>query len=135
MIHVNYWAIVVGALLVIVFSALYYFVLNRQVMALRSTKASEKDDVRTKISLNNFLIEFVRTFALGLVVAYAVSLLEITQLHQAAVLALWLWVGFPVVIFTGLVLHEHFTGRLAAIHAGDWLGKLLILTILLTFWR
>lgn len=133
--QVNYIAIAVGAILTVTFSALYYFALNKQVVPLRAAKASKKDDVRTTMTLNKFLVEFVRMFVLGLVLAYAVSLLGIVELNQAAVLALWLWLGFPVVLFVGIVVHEHFPGRLAAIHAGDWLAKLLIFTIVLTYWQ
>ncbi len=133
--QVNYVAIVVGAVLVVAFSALYYFVLNKQVMTLRSAKAPKKQDVRTKMTLNKFLVEFVRTFVLGLVIAYAVSLLGIERLDQAIIVAFWLWAGLPVVVFLGLVIHENFAARLAAIHVGDWLGKILIFTVLLTLWQ
>jgi len=33
------------------------------------------------------------------------------------------------------VLHEHVSWRLAAIHAGDWLIKLLVVTLIVGLWR
>lgn len=133
--QVQYWAIIVAALLAIIFSAIYYFLLNKQVMALRASKLNQSEDVRTTISVNKFLIEFVRTFVLALVIGNAVVLLNLLYLNQAALVAFWLWVGFPVVFLTGTVIHEHFPVRLAVIHAIDWLVKLMIITIVLTLWR
>ena len=41
-----------------------------------------------------------------------------------------LWVGFPLVLWTGAVVHEDTPVRLAALHGGDWLLKLLALGLL-----
>ncbi len=135
MIQINYLAIAVGAVIAVLFSALYYFLLNKQVIALRATKLSKKEDVRTVATPNKIIIELVRTFVLGLVLAYAVRLLGVATFDQVVVVAFWLWLGFPVVLFVGQVINEHFPGRLAAIHAGDWLVKLLILVTILAYWR
>jgi Protein of unknown function (DUF1761) len=43
----------------------------------------------------------------------------------ALLLGLALWIGFPFVLWTGAVVHEKTPWKLAAIHAGDWLPKLL----------
>lgn len=135
MIQIQYWAIIVATILAVLFSALYYFILNKQVTALRATKLNKKEDIRTTITPNKLIIEIVRTFFLGLVLAYAVKLLGISSFNQAVVLSFWLWLGFPVVLLVGSYIHEHFPGRLAAIHAGDWLVKLLIFTTILTYWK
>ena len=45
------------------------------------------------------------------------------------------WVGFPVVLLAGSVLSENVPWRLAAIHAGDWLVKLLLVSCIVSFWR
>lgn len=135
MIQVQYLAIIVATVLAVAFSALYYFLLNKQVVALRATKLDKKEDVRTTVTPNKIIVELVRTFVLGLVIAYAIALLNLLYVNQAILLAFWLWVGFPVVLLVGSVIHEHFPGRLAAIHAGDWLAKLLIFCVVLTFWR
>jgi hypothetical protein len=136
--HVNYLAIILGTILSFLFSTLYYILLNKQVTESRAAAAkqikSSKADIRTTTTPNKIIIELTRTFVLGLVLAYACGLLGITTLYQAALLSFWLWIGFPVVLLVGSVIHEHFAPRLAAIHAGDWLVKLLIFTIVLTFW-
>lgn len=135
MLQVNYLAIVVGVVASVLFSALYYFLLNKQVESTRAAHGATGREVRTTLTLNKLLVELVRTFVMGLVLAYAVSILGLTQLNQAAIVAFWLWLGFPVVLLVGSVIHERFPVRLAVIHAGDWLVKILIFTIILTYWK
>ena len=60
MIHVNYMAIIVGTVLAVAFSALYYFLLNKQVVAYRTAWRGKSSDVQTTISVNRFLVEFAR---------------------------------------------------------------------------
>jgi uncharacterized protein DUF1761 len=63
------------------------------------------------------------------------SLLEVTDWTGALLLGLSLWIGFPVVLLAGSVIHEDVPPKLAAIHAGDWLLKLLVLSVILSVWR
>lgn len=44
-------------------------------------------------------------------------------------------IGFPVVLLTGSLIWERVPPALAAIHAGDWLLKLLIIATIVTVWR
>lgn len=137
--HVNYLAIIIGTVLAVLFSSLYYILLNKRVIAIRLAAAkatkSTNTNVNTTMTPNKMIIELTRTFVLGLVIAYACILLHVTTVGSAVILALWLWLGFPVVLLIGSVIHEHFPARLAYIHAGDWLAKLLIFTIILSLWR
>ena len=54
---------------------------------------------------------------------------------QAALLGFVLWIGFPVVILIGSVYHEKVPMKLAAIHAGDWLLKLMVIAIIIGVWQ
>ncbi len=44
------------------------------------------------------------------------------------------WV-FPAMILLGSVVHENVPLMLAAIHAGDWLVKLLLMAVIIGVWR
>jgi hypothetical protein len=55
--------------------------------------------------------------------------------HDVLALGTVLWLGFPVVVLAGSVFHEHVPVPLAALHAGDWLLKLLAITTITTAWR
>ncbi len=45
-----------------------------------------------------------------------------------------LWIGFPVILLTGSVLWENVLWKVAAIHAGDWLVKMLVIPIIVSAW-
>ncbi|BDD83875.1 hypothetical protein TPB0596_36380 [Tsukamurella pulmonis] len=45
--------------------------------------------------------------------------------------AVVLWVAFPLVLLTGSIIWERVPWQTAAIHAGDWLLKLVLIAIVL----
>lgn len=49
-------------------------------------------------------------------------------------IGLFLWIGFPVILLTGSVLWENIPWKVAAIHAGDWLVKLLVISVIVSGW-
>ena len=63
-------------------------------------------------------------------VAVAVRRLDLTTWGSALAFAVAVWVAFPVVLLVGSVVHEGVPPLLAAIHAGDWLLKLVLITVL-----
>jgi hypothetical protein len=48
---------------------------------------------------------------------------------------LFLWIGFPVILLAGSVLWGNVPWRVAAIHAGDWLVKSLVIAIIVSVWH
>jgi hypothetical protein len=79
-------------------------------------------------------VELVRNVVIALVVAGLTAGLGVDGLWPAVALALALWVAFPAVLLAGSVFHERVPVPLAAIHAGDWLIKLLLITGIVGLW-
>ena len=50
-------------------------------------------------------------------------------------LGLALWIGFSVVLWIGAMIHERTPWRLAAMHAGDWLIKLIAVGAIVAVWH
>ena len=50
-------------------------------------------------------------------------------------LGLFLWIGFPVILLTGSIIWENVPWKVAAIHAGDWLVKMLVISIIVSMWH
>jgi hypothetical protein len=71
----------------------------------------------------------------ALVVAGLVALIGIADLAGAVKLAVALWIAFPVVLLVGSVTQENVPWKLGAIHAGDWLAKLVIISVIVGLWR
>jgi hypothetical protein len=82
-----------------------------------------------------YAFEIVRSLVLATVIAGLSKRLDLESLAGAALLGLTLWVGFPVVLLAGSVQWENVPWRLAALHAGDWLLKLLAIAAIVTLWR
>ena len=75
-------------------------------------------------------VEVLRCLVLAAVVAGLASQIDIDEWTGGLLLGLLLWVGFPFVLWTGAVIHENTPVRLAALHAGDWLLKLLLIGVI-----
>ena len=127
-----FWiAIVASAAVAFVVSAIYYIALSGPLSRLSDAYATT--DQRPAIS--TIVIELVRNLVVATVVAGLTALIGVTDVAGAVQLALALWVGFPLVILIGSVVHERVPAALAAIHVGDWLLKLLIITTIVALWR
>ena len=128
---VNFWAVVVGALAAFVASTVYYIVFAKQRAELSHAK---QGDMR-RPQPGKMALELGRNLIVALVIAHLAARLGVTMLGEGAGLALLLWVGFPVILLWGSVMWEDVPRKLAAIHAGDWLIKLVILCSIVSMWR
>lgn len=129
MIDLNFLAILAATVAVFVASSIYYSVLAPRLVSLSPAWAETSRPADWKM-----ILEAVRAFVTATVVAALARLLGITDLAGAILLALALWVGFPLVLLTGSVIHENVPWKLAAAHVGDWLLKLLIISVIVTLW-
>jgi len=80
------------------------------------------------------LFVVAQSLVVASVLAYLVSRLGIVDRRAALRLGALVWV-FPASILLGSVVHENVPPALAAIHAGDWLVKLLLISVMLGTWR
>ena len=79
-------------------------------------------------------VEFARTLIVAIVTASIASMADIGSWLGGAAFGVTLWVGFPVVLLVGAMVHEGTRLSLAAIHAGDWLFKLVIIGVIIGWW-
>jgi hypothetical protein len=77
-------------------------------------------------------VELARSAVVATAVSVLADRLAVRGPREALVLGTGLWTAFPVVLLTGSVFHEKVPWRLAAIHAGDWLVKLLLVSAVVT---
>jgi Protein of unknown function (DUF1761) len=80
-------------------------------------------------------VEVMRCLVLAVVVAGLASQGRIDEWTGGLLLGFALWIGFPVVLWVGAMVHERVPPRLAAIHAGDWLAKLLAVAVIVSAWQ
>lgn len=130
MIDLNYVAIAVAAVVAFVLSTVYYIVFGEQLRRLSPAAAGMGNPPPWKM-----LVEIVRSLVLASVLAGLAALIGITDWIGAVQLGLALWIGFPLVLWVGAVMWENVPVRLAALHAGDWLVKVLVLSVIVSVWR
>jgi uncharacterized membrane protein YoaK (UPF0700 family) len=82
-----------------------------------------------------FAAEVLRCLVLAAVVAILASQADVDELAAGLLLGFVLWVGFPLVLLFGAVIHEGVRVTVATIHAGDWLAKLLVVTAIVSVWQ
>jgi Protein of unknown function (DUF1761) len=77
-------------------------------------------------------VEVGRCLVLAAVVAGVAATADADTVLGGLALGLALWAGFPLVLLTGAVVHEGTPVKPAAIHAGDWLLKLLLAGVIVS---
>jgi hypothetical protein len=78
------------------------------------------------------VLELLRSTVVATVLALACERMDVTGAGGALVVGLSAWVAFPAVLLTGSVLHDRVPWRIAALHAGDWLLKLVAISLIVT---
>ena len=128
--EINFWAVGLAAIAGFVAAFGYYAALGGQLVAVGSTAAHGTAAVADRPAAWVPLFELGKHLLLAAVVAGLVVAINIATWIDALLLGLALWVGFPVVLLAGSVVHEQVPWRLAAIHAGDWFAKLVIVALI-----
>ena len=135
MLRINYLAVDAASVAFFGVGALWYspLLFGKAYMKLRGI--APVATTNAQIPVGGIISELVR----GLVVAYVLARLLIllggSNWLGAMQPGLWLWIGFPVMILLSSVIHENVPWPLAAIHSGDWLAKIILMTVLLGLWR
>jgi hypothetical protein len=123
---VNLFAVVVSAVATLLLGGLVYGVLG--------TRAAPAD-APERPGWQLPLVELGRGLVLSVVVAGVATYAEVTTVAGGVLLGLVLWIGLPAVLFAGAVFHEGVPPQRAAIHAGDWLVKLLAVGAIVAAWQ
>src|SRR5262245_14468122 len=121
--------ILVATALCFFLGAAYYVALGTQLARVSDAAGSE-----VKVLSWAMAVEVLRCLVLEAVVGGLAARAHIESWAGGLVLGLVLWIGFPVVLWIGAIVHENTRWRLAAIHAGDWLVKLLAVGVVVCVW-
>lgn len=125
-------AIIVTTVMAFVFSSVWYIVFGKARMKLLGGDPRATADVR-KVSTSQKMFEALRSLVVVLVVAHLLTLAGVSGWLGALQLGLWLGT-FPVMILAGAVLWDKRPWKLAAIHGGDWLLKIILVAVMLGVW-
>jgi hypothetical protein len=127
---VDLLAVVVATLVAFALGATYYAVLGEQLAVVSAAAAAAGQPAPWKIA-----VELLRCLIIAAVVAGLASRADVDEWTGGLLLGVALWIGFPFVLWTGAMIHEDAPVKLAAIHAGDWLAKLLVVAVIVSVWQ
>lgn len=119
--------IAVAAFATFVLSSIYYVLLSPVEQRALGDRALD----RGRPGPAKVVAELVRTAVVAAGFAWVADQAGLLSLSGSLLLALVLWVAFPVVLLTGSIIWERVPWQTAAIHAGDWLLKLVLIAVAL----
>jgi hypothetical protein len=128
--EVNLLAVVVAAAAAFLQSSAWYAAFGALLAPAEGPPPTAQHPPLSKVG-----VELLRSLVLAAVLAGLASRSDVSGWSGGAVLGLALWVGFPLVLWTGALTWEGTPLRVAAVHAGDWLVKLVLITVLVSVWR
>ncbi len=130
MLRTNYRAIIVAALAAFVATSVWYIAFGNVMAQLSPAFAGHLEEAASWRQP----VVVVQGLVLAIVLARMVRVSGVTDWMGAVWLALWLWVGLVGVQWMSAMMWEDTPWKLAAIHAGDWLVKLLLIAVILGTW-
>lgn len=118
--------VILAAVSAFVASSLWYspVLFGRQFLALSGFAASARPDGFKAAA------ELLRNLLLASVTGWLLARQQVHTLRAALGFAALLWLGFPVILLSGSVLWQQVPPQLALIHSGDWLMKILLMTLI-----
>jgi hypothetical protein len=131
--RLNYMAIAAATVVTFIEGSVYYSPLMFGPLWMRLSGMDPS--AAAKVSRWAVLGEIARDFVLTYVVARLVARLADADWRSTTGLGLWLWIGFPLMLLSGSVMWQGVSWKIGAIHAGDWLAKLLLITAIVGGWR
>lgn len=124
--NLNVWVALGTALVVFFVSSIWYGAFG----GILATLSDVYVDNQNSSFLWTMLFEFLRSFIIVLTLYYLILKLGISECSSSVKLGAILWL-FPLFILLGSTIHEDYLIVLALIHAGDWLVKLLLISVIL----
>ena len=128
---INYLAVVVATVAAFVVSSLWYIVFGKE-LAKVSTAFAEALQKRQPWKM---LVVIVQSLIIALVLAYFIGLIGDVGWIGAVGVGVLLWIGLSAMQWVGSILWEKVPLKMAAIHAGDWLMKLVLIAVIVDAWH
>ena len=128
----NYWAVIVAAVVAFVGSSVWYVVFGNELAKVSPVFAELRAQ---KPAAWRMIAEFAGSLVLSFVVAYLIGLKEDVTWMSAVGIGCLLWLGLSAVQWMSSMVWEKVPLTMAAIHAGDWLVKLVVISAIVGAWR
>lgn len=130
--NINYLAVLVAAIAAFVASGVWYAVFGNTMVRLqgawRGAEAPESPEPW------RYAVFFVAILVLSTAIAVLIDLTGVAGAAESIGLGVLLWVGFVLTQWVNSIAGEDVPVGLAAIHGGDWLLHVVIITGIVGVW-
>jgi Protein of unknown function (DUF1761) len=127
--NTNYLAVIVAAVAAFAASFVWYMIFGTELAKVSPTFAEQKP------AAWKMLVIIATSLVIAFVVAYVIRLAgDVTWLSAVGIGAL-LWLGLAATQWVNSIVGENVPLEMAAIHAGDWLVKLVLIAFIIGVWR
>jgi hypothetical protein len=130
--RMNFLAIVVAGTVAFVGSSVWYVVFGKELAKVSPVFAELQAQTP---SAWRMLAVFAGSLVLSFVVAFVVGLKQDITWKGAVGIGSLLWLGLSAVQWVSSMVWEKVPLTMAAIHAGDWLMKLVVISAIVGAWR
>ena len=132
MVHLNYWAILVAAIVNMVIGAIYYspFVFGGLYAKLTGRKLTEM-----KMKGYEFTVQFVVSLIMVYVLAHFLSYAGAVDWQAGAIGGFWVWLGFIATTSIAGFLWEGKSFKYYLLSNGEFLLMMLVSGAILGMWR
>jgi len=128
-IKINYWAVIITGLTAFILSVLWY-----SPALFGDIWEQYRHKPNPEIPAWTMVFAPLRELIVAVVLANLIVKLNLTDWKNTTRFILLLWLAFHAVGMAGAILWDNMQWQLGAVHAGDWLMKMLYMGIVLTKW-
>lgn len=126
--EINIWAVIAATIGAFLLSGVWYGIFGAAMAKLQ--KGADASMPPWKIA-----VELLRSLTIVLLFAFLLPQLQAYDWQTVLSYAFLLWIAFPGTLLVGSIIHENVPIKLAVIHAGDWLVKLVFIALVVGLWR
>ena len=136
-IAINYWAVLVAAIVAYAAGALWYSpaILGKVWMRLTRLTPEQMNEAKKKGMAASYIVGFISTLVMTWIFAAMLAATGSASVSVGLTSAFWVWLGFIATSFLMPVLWERQPLKLYFINIGHYLLALLIIGAILGGWR
>ena len=132
MVAINYLAVVVAGFIAFVASAIWYIVFGKEMAKVSTAFAAQQQQRPATWKMGAVIAQSI---VIAFVLAYIIARSGATGWLDAAWIGFVLWLGLSAMQWVGSMLWENVPLKMALIHGGDWLLKMVLISIIVGIWK
>ncbi len=131
---INYWAVIVGAVLMMVTGMLWYGPVTLGKLWMKLNGLTEADMTKEGVGML-YLWQFIAALVMSYVLAHFVSFFKVTDFAGAWTLGFWIWLGFLVAGGAGVYIFPPKRWGLFLFDNAYKLINIVLIAWVLAIWR